>query len=216
MIQYKYKEGVDMTKEIKISKNMIVETAFNLCRKYGLEVVSNRMIAKELNCSIRPIYYQFSNTEELKNEVYLYIEEYFYKYIMDNMIDNIPYYKQIGINYIKFAREESNLFKILFMSSTSYLPDGFVAKNENGFKKIENFIKLSTKLSDKDIKPFHIKMWIYTHGIATLIATGTVSFDDDKISELLSSEFQALMLLEDNPDNKWKINDKKDWRDGNE
>ena len=191
-----------MSKEVKITKDIILEAAFDIVREKGLEEVSNRSIAKRLECSIRPIYYQFNNSDELKKELYNKIEKYFYKYIMDNMIDNIPYYRQVGINYIKFAREEKNFFKILFMSKSDYLPEGFVSKSEDDFKEISKLIKMSTKLNDDDIKSFHIKMWMFTHGIATLLATDTVLLTEEQISNLLSSQFQALMLLEENPDNK--------------
>lgn len=204
-----------MAKEIKITKDKILEAAFTIAREKGLEEVSNREIAKKLNSSIRPIYYQFNNSEELKKELYKKIESYFYKHIMSNMDPDIPYYKQVGINYIKFAREEKNLFKVLFMSKSEYLPEGFVSKDEENFKEIVNLIKLSTRLDNKDIKSFHIKMWMFTHGIASLIATDTVKLGDNEVAELLSSEFQALMLLEENPNNKWILNNK-DWRDKNE
>lgn len=205
-----------MSKEVKITKDMILEAAFDIVREKGLEEVSNRSIAKRLECSIRPIYYQFNNSDELKKELYNKIERYFYKYIMDNMIDNIPYYRQVGINYIKFAREEKNFFKILFMSKSDYLPEGFVSKSEDDFKEISKLIKMSTKLNDDDIKSFHIKMWMFTHGIATLLATDTVLLTEEQISNLLSSQFQALMLLEGNPDNKWILDKNKDWRKNDE
>lgn len=205
-----------MSKEVKITKDMILEAAFDIVREKGLEEVSNRSIAKRLECSIRPIYYQFNNSDELKKELYNKIEKYFYKYIMDNMIDNIPYYRQVGINYIKFAREEKNFFKILFMSKSDYLPEGFVSKSEDDFKEISKLIKMSTKLNDDDIKSFHIKMWMFTHGIATLLATDTVLLTEEQISNLLSSQFQALMLLEGNPDNKWILDKNKDWRKNDE
>ncbi len=205
-----------MSKEVKITKDMILEAAFDIVREKGLEEVSNRSIAKRLECSIRPIYYQFNNSDELKRELYNKIEKYFYKYIMDNMIDNIPYYRQVGINYIKFAREEKNFFKILFMSKSDYLPEGFVSKSEDDFKEISKLIKMSTKLNDDDIKSFHIKMWMFTHGIATLLATDTVLLTEEQISNLLSSQFQALMLLEENPDNKWILDKNKDWRKNDE
>ena len=205
-----------MTKETKITKDKILEAAFDITRNKGIEEVSNRTIAKKLDCSIRPIYYQFNNSEELKRELYKKIEDYFYKFLMNNMIDDIPYYKQIGINYIKFAKEEKNLFKVLFMSKSDYLPERFVSKDENNYKEISNLIRLSTKLDDKEIKTFHIKMWIFAHGLATLLATDTVVLNEKQVASLLSSEFQALMLLEENPDNKWNLEKYKDWRDKNE
>ena len=51
-------------------------------------------------------------------------------------------------------------------------------------------------------------MWIFSHGIATLVANDTVNLSDEQIKKLLSDEFQALMLLEENRDNKWVLKDK--------
>ena len=194
-----------MPTKVRITKNMILDTAFDIARSGGLEDVSNREIASRLGCSIRPIYYQFKNTDELKGELYAKIEKYFYTYLMDNMRDDIPPYKQVGINYIRFAKEESHLFRILFMSETNLLPMGFVTKDEDDFRELAKFIKFSTKLSDDDIKTFHVRMWLFAHGIASLVASNTVVFSDTQIEKLLSYEFQALMLLEENPDNKWNI-----------
>lgn len=194
-----------MPTNVRITKDMILDTAFDIARSGGLKDVSNREIASRLGCSIRPIYYQFKNTDELKGELYAKIEKYFYTYLMDNMRDDIPPYKQVGINYIRFAREESHLFRILFMSETNLLPMGFVTKDEDDFRKLAKFIKFSTKLSDDDIKTFHVRMWLFAHGIASLVASNTVVFSDTQIEKLLSYEFQALMLLEENPDNKWNI-----------
>ena len=91
------------------------------------------------------------------------------------------------------------------MSETNLLPMGFVTKDEDDFRKLAKFIKFSTKLSDDDIKTFHVRMWLFAHGIASLVASNTVVFSDTQIEKLLSYEFQALMLLEENPDNKWNI-----------
>lgn len=194
-----------MPTKVRITKDMILDTAFDIARSGGLKDVSNREIASRLGCSIRPIYYQFKNTDELKGELYAKIEKYFYTYLMDNMRDDIPPYKQVGINYIRFAKEESHLFRILFMSETNLLPMGFVTKDEDDFRELAKFIKFSTKLSDDDIKTFHVRMWLFAHGIASLVASNTVVFSDTQIEKLLSYEFQALMLLEENPDNKWNI-----------
>ena len=191
---------------------MILNAAFDITRNEGIEKLSNREIAKKMNCSIRPIYYQFKNSEELYKELYNKINSYFYDFIMKNIADDIPHYKQIGINYIKFAQEKTNLFKVLFMSPARNLPNTFVETDKTGFAGVVAAIKLSTHLSDKDIKSFHTKMWIFVHGIATLTVSRSFKFTDEQIKDLLSQEFQALMLLEENPNNKWILKNKKDWR----
>ena len=190
-----------MSKQTKITKEIILEKALEIIRTQGIEKVSNREIAKKLNSSIRPIYYQFKNSEELYNELLMKMETYFYSFLLDNEIEDIPKYKQIGINYIKFAKEETNIFKALFMKKNNLVVENFIGQIKE-FKEIEKFVKLSTNLKNEEIKSFHVKMWIFTHGLATLIASNTINFNDQQIRDLLSYEFQALMLLEENPNNK--------------
>ena len=194
-----------MPTTIKISKDMILDAAFKIAREEGIEKISNREIAKKLDCSIRPIYYQFENVQEMQKELYLKIEKYFYQFLMDNMVDDIPKYKQIGIHYIKFAQKEKKLFQILFMGDMGLTPNAFISKAGKDYEDIEKLIKISTNLDKEEIKDFHTKMWIFTHGIATLVANNTVHLEEKQIKELLSNEFQALMLLEENPNNKWKL-----------
>ena len=198
-----------MPTKIRISKDMILDTAFEIVRQEGMEKLSNRELASKLKCSIRPIYYQFENVEEMQKELYKKIEHYFYKFLLDNMVEGIPQYKQIGINYIKFAKKEKKLFQTLFMSDIGLSPDAFVSKSGEDYKEIEKLVKISTNLNEDDIKDFHTKMWIFSHGIATLVACGTVKLTDNQVQELLSYQFQALMLLEENPNNKWVLKEEK-------
>ena len=194
-----------MPTKIRISKEMILDAAFEIVKQEGMEKLSNRELANKLKCSIRPIYYQFENVEEMQKELYLKIEQYFYKFILDNMVEGIPKYKQVGINYIKFAKKEKKLFQTLFMSDIGLSPNAFVSKDGEDYKEIEKLIKISADIKEEDIKDFHTKMWIFCHGIATLVANDTIKLTDNQIQDLLSYEFQALMLLEENPNNKWVL-----------
>ena len=194
-----------MPTKIRISKEMILDAAFEIVKQEGMEKLSNRELANKLKCSIRPIYYQFENVEEMQKELYLKIEQYFYKFILDNMVEGIPKYKQVGINYIKFAKKEKKLFQTLFMSDIGLSPNAFVSKDGEDYKEIEKLIKISADIKEEDIKDFHTKMWIFCHGIATLVANDTIKLTDNQIQDLLSCEFQALMLLEENPNNKWVL-----------
>ncbi len=187
-----------MAKTTKITKEKILETALEIAKEKGLEGVSNREIAKRMNSSIRPIYYQFKNVFELNKELYITILKYFYNFLINHAIPDMPKYKQVGINYIKFAKEENQLFKILFMTNINMLPDDFIMNDYEDFQEIIKIVKNSTNLVDDDSKSFHMKMWIFTHGIATLVATKTINFSDQEIEDLLTKEFQALMSLAKN------------------
>lgn len=199
-----------MSTKIKVSKEMILDTAFEIVRQDGMEKLSNREIANKLKCSIRPIYYQFENVQEMQKELYAKIEHYFYEFILDNMVEKIPKYKQVGMNYIKFAQKEKKLFQILFMSDVGLTPTDFILKAKEDYKEIEKLIKISTNIKEEDIRSFHTKMWIFSHGIATLVANDTIKLTDKQIQDLLSYEFKALMLLEENENNKLASDQKKE------
>lgn len=194
-----------MSTKIKISKDMILDAAFEIVREYGIDSLSNRELASKLKCSIRPIYYQFENVSELEKELYKKIEKFFYEFLMDNMVEGIPKYKQVGINYIKFAKKEKKLFQTLFMSELGLAPSVFVSKDGEDYNKLKKLVRKSTNLDDEDIKSFHTNMWIFCHGIATLVANNTISLTDNQIEQMLSYEFQALMLLKENPNNNWVL-----------
>lgn len=191
-----------MPTTLKITKEMILNTAFDIVREKGIDAVSNRLIASRLRSSIRPIYYQFKNVEELNRELNVKIEKYFFDFLFNNIIEDVPPYKQTGINYIRFAQEEKNLFKALFMRKSNFIPEDFVSSDMENYNELKRLIKMSTQFEEKDIKDFHIKMWIFTHGLASLVATETVDLSNTQIRELLSLEFQALMLLKGKNKNK--------------
>lgn len=194
-----------MSTTIKISKQLILNSALRIVREHGLEGLNARTLSKQMKCSIRPIYYQFQNMEELKKELLKEITKNFYDFITKNINDSMPAYKQVGIKYIQYAKKEPKFFQILFMSKNNINQNRLSLDNKEAFKIIEKFIGDSTKLENEEIEKFHFKMWIFTHGIATLIASDTCKITYKQIEDLLSYEFQALMLLEENPDNKWTI-----------
>ena len=81
------------------------------------------------------------------------------------------------------------------MSKTNLSINEFIDAADGNFNEVEKYINMSTSLVGNDLKSFHVKMWLFTHGIATLIASSAVNLSDEEISNLLSSEFKALMLL---------------------
>ena len=203
MIQYLcFIGGDNIPTTTKITKEMILNVAFQITKTDGFDKVSNRTIAKKLNSSIRPIYYQFKNVDELNKELYTMISKYFYKYIMNDIETSPLPYKQIGINYINFAKKENKLFQLLFMSDNKNFMES-LPKQKDEFTKILDIIKKYTKLKSEVVENFHTEIWIFTHGIATLVANNTIDLTDEEISKLLSYEFQAHMLLKENPNNKW-------------
>ena len=100
-----------MPPKAKVTKEMIVDSAFNIVQKEGVDKVTARRISDELNCSTQPVMYYFSTVEDIKKLVYKKVNEYHSAYIMNMKIDDENPMLTIGVNYIKFAIEERNLFR---------------------------------------------------------------------------------------------------------
>lgn len=175
----------------RIQKEDIIKATLKILKKESLESVNARIIAKELNSSVQPIFYNFENMEELKNVAF----QEMYKIYQDYMINGSKEeksYKRMGLAYIKFAKDYPNYFKIIFMNKTELTTKSFI---ENDDMK-NNVLQEGAKLTGFDLetqKDFHLKVWIFTHGLATLVATKTVNISDDEIEKLLTETVGSMI-----------------------
>ena len=185
-----------MPRPIRIKKEDILDSAYDIVKLKGIQFVNARAIAKKLNSSVQPIFSKFKNMEELKKELIEKALQTYREYINSNLNCKYPY-GQMAKNYIRFAKEETNLFNMLFANQTNLTLDSF-ACSDCSFEKILKCAKDSTKLSGTYVVDFHLKMWIFVHGIATLVANNTCKFTDEQINELLSSQYKALIQSEKN------------------
>lgn len=179
----------------KIQREDIINVALEIAREKGLDDVQARNIAKKLNCSTQPIFYQFANMEELKNELLIKVVEIYREYMT---VDKKAHpYKEMGKGYIRFAKEEPKLFQLIFMSENNLNAENFIKHDKKVYEDILKYVSNITGInSEENVSNFHLKMWIFTHGIATMIATKTCEITDEQISKMLTEEFEALMLLE--------------------
>lgn len=169
----------------KYSKDTIIEVAMQLIEKHGFKNLTARALAHELGCTVNPIFNNFKSMEELEHSVYERIYEMYKTQMIEGSIAENGY-KGMGLAYIDFARKHPEFFKILFMQTTTMNPEKFILADSVGNNVIEVGQKL-TGLSYEEQKSFHVKVWIFTHGIACLIATDTVKMDDREVEELLGA-----------------------------
>ena len=56
-------------------------------------------------------------------------------------------------------------------------------------------IAANTGLSREDAYRFHLEMWIYVHGIATMVATSFLEWDQEMASAMLTDVYHGLLAL---------------------
>ena len=172
-----------------VTRENILKSAFELTRKEGAGSLSVRTIAKMCNCSTQPIYLSFKGIDEIKDEVYRMAMKYFYDYML-NIVANKEYqeYKSIGMAYVKFAHDESELFKYVFMTKPR-IKDSSV---EASFDTSVEVIRKCLNISEEEARKLHTEMWIFGHGIATMYITNYIDFDFDAVSDMYNDVFRGL------------------------
>ena len=107
------------------------------------------------------------------------------KDIPEQMLNLHPL-KAVGVNYILFAQEEPNLFKLLFMTDRE--KDISIFKSTLDDNKIEylSMIKEIYDFNDEQANQYYVSMWIFSHGIATMLVSDLTAFTTEEISKLLT------------------------------
>ena len=179
-----------MPPKCKFTREEILQAALDMTRESGIESVTARALGERLGASSRPIFSVFKSMQEVQNEVLSAAEMLHQEYLQRSMAaGEYPAYKASGMAYIRFAKEETQLFKLLFMRDRSKEQ---IEENREQLKPLVELICKDTGLREQDAYTFHLEMWIYVHGIATMIATSYLEWHWDTISQMLTDAYFGL------------------------
>lgn len=180
-----------MPPKYRFTREEIIQAALDLTAEKGVGALTARGLAQRLGSSAKPIFGLFANMEEVQQEVVKAANLRYQEYLRQDMsAGRYPPYKASGMAYIRFAREQKELFKLLFMRDRTH--EEKAAGDE--LEVLLGLIQKNMGLSRDDAYRFHLEMWIYVHGIATMIATAYLEWDMDFISAALTDAYQGLRL----------------------
>src|SRR5699024_933030 len=179
-----------MPPKFNFTREQIVAAALEVTRKNGITGLTARGLAAELGSSAKPIFGLFQNMEEVQREVVSAANTLYQSYIKKGMADSkFPPYKASGIAYIQFAKEEKELFKLLFMRDRT---DEKIEENREEIRPILDLIMKNLGIDENEAYFFHLELWLYVHGIATMIATNYLEWDIEFIDKALTDAYQGL------------------------
>lgn len=179
-----------MPPKIKVTKEDIVAAALDIVRRSGAETVNARTVAAALQCSTQPVFSNFATMEDLRLAVVQKADAVYQSYVtQETASGNYPAYKASGMAYIRFAKEEKELFKLLYMRDRTSAADNW---GDEYFNNTVSFVQSYTGLSEADATLFHLEMWAYVHGIATMFATGFLDLDWELVSQMMTDAYLGL------------------------
>ena len=165
-----------MPPKAKYGREEILNGALSIASREGLDKLSVRRIARDLGCSTTPVYSTFRSMPELEASLISRVIDILISYTEKEYTDNL--FLNIGIGIVFFAREYRKLYRVLFLESDKFkeMLERFHYSTDLQMKKAQ----ISQLIDEEERKDILRKMWIFTHGLATLISTGYIENESDE------------------------------------
>lgn len=176
----------------KITKEMVVDAAFEIARKNGMEQVMVKTIADKIGCSVQPIYSYCQNMEGLRKNVLERVNYFVQEYVAAHM-DNHSLFRSTGQAYIQIAKEEPYIFKMFILQhreGISSLKDLYQSETN---PHIARTIAHELNISEAKARQLHLNMLIYTIGIGTIFSVTTPGISADEIFAQQKTAYEAFL-----------------------
>lgn len=181
-----------MPPRAKVTKEMVVDAAVAIARAQGAENINARAVAKELNCSTQPVMYHFGTMEELKRAAYEKVDRYHTDYLMNITKDDVML--SIGLNYIRFAVEEPNLFRFLFQSGFATGNNLLEMIDSDELAPVLSAMQEALGFQAAQTKEVFITLAMFVHGYASILANNSLEYDETLISTHLERVYEGAVL----------------------
>ena len=178
----------------KITREIILETGYELVMTSGIESVNSRSIAKIIGCSTQPIFSQFPNMEELRQSIHNLACKKFEQDVLCNTNSDL-FMRSSYLKVINLAKNQKNIFKLIYLSE--YCMGEIFLNTRMNFesnKKIWNEIKLKYHVNDNECSDILERISLLVQGIATVIATANIQYRDEQIIAIVENTLEDIVM----------------------
>lgn len=181
-----------MARKKEISKDKILDTAYKMAIKDGIEGLTARSIAKAGHFSTQPLYLEFDNMEDLRSQVLKRISDDLRAHILQQKYTGEPLI-DLDLSYIDFAQKHVNLFRAMFVDGkfgSKIIADTLMDLGTEKF----NEQYPDTDYDQDKVRDIVIANWISTTGMAALVVNEIASFNQNQIINVLDAQIHDAML----------------------
>lgn len=175
---------LSMPKPTTITKEVICDAAFDIVRSGGFGMLSARSIARKIGCSTQPIYWAYKNMDDLKDEVCDRALRHLRGIMCGYRRTDNPFL-DLGLGYVRMAHLEPALFKAVYIDNVMNIKMTDLFLEDPQIVEVMKSSEEYKKMSDEGVKYIIAKAWMLAHGVASLIATGMLAYDEDRIIQIL-------------------------------
>lgn len=180
----------------KIPKDMILKAALDLLIREGYTALKIKTLAKELDSSTQPISWHFGNMEGLRKALTEYALTYANEKMRPLAENSIEAFTEVGSNYVSIAFDEPNLFRYLYLGEQGGYQAGGVEALVGDQDNAELIDRITSYLDvpREKIAKYVQNSIVYTHGLASFIATGVIQSSKEQVMEMVTTAGNAFLL----------------------
>ena len=174
-----------MAPKNKFTKEEIIEAAMRVVRAKGIDGLTAKTMADELGTSTQPVFTAFGSMDTVRQEVYAAAVRVYDGYADAGLREKIPFFG-VGMQYIRFAREEPELYRFLFLTRAQ----------DQAYSAMHSMQHLQELVRPTLMNVYHIAadeadlyfrdLWFVVHSLSTLIVTGDCPYSDQEIGQILT------------------------------
>ena len=201
--EYELSEVIKVARKKEIDKQRILDAAYKLAVRGGIESLTARNIAKAVNCSTQPIYLEFKNMQDLRNQVLARISDELKSNTLQQNFTGEPLI-DLDLSYLYFAKEHVDLFRAMFVDGkfgNQMIVDTLMGLGLEKFKQQFD----AEQFSEERLNHIVISNWIAATGLATLLMNKMANFTQAQMISVLKAQIHEAMLndrltnVEENP-----------------
>ena len=182
-----------MPPKARIAKDMIINAAIEIAKQSGYESINARTVSEQLHCSTQPVMYHFSTIDAMKRAAYAQVDHLHSEYIMTIMPEQDPILG-IGLNYIRFAVEEPQLFRFLFQSGYAEENSLLEMIESEELVPVLAAMQEGAGLSTEKTKQVFLTVALFAHGYASIIANNGLEYDEKLVAGHLEQAWNGACL----------------------
>lgn len=184
-----------MPRKPKFTKKEVLDSAFSVAQKQGLQAVTAASVAANMGYTGSSLFTHFESMDEIRRAVYLMAKQKAMDFF-EGSIDYFPAFKELGMRWIRFAKNEPNLYRMLFAGNPFTHTEDVAAEFEEIFEPIRKEVAKTFDLSEDNAGKLMSGCITQANGIALAIINGFgEDYTEERLSEELSNICIGMMLL---------------------
>ena len=169
----------------KITREGILESAYDLALREGFGSLSSRNVAHAAGCSVQPVFTHFPTMDILRQEIYRRACKQCADEVLSQEGDQ-DLLTVLTCWMLDLARNRPNLFKLLYLSdlnSVQTMPEALMQADNH--QQMLGIISSTHDLNKEESEDLLIRSCIFLMGVGTMICINKVDIGEDEFLKLM-------------------------------